>query len=396
MSRKDSEIPAEPDETGESLPPPEILPAQPETSAAKSPEIGIIPDSSRELEGLREEVENAFEVKGKKTKPAGIKKEPDLLGDFRDSQITGDGKIQFTAEEQKDAHAQIREHKGKFAFSPPSLVLGAKTDTEYDSNARNFSTRTKILTLEDGNRVFAVYNYPTSIFHRALDGFSKHMAGDRMSKASSADWKGVFESRSNIPVIECDDPQVVLMPYLPNVNAHDLFADNHKIKDFGPCPWAENITMEDKLELGEQIIREIENVHKTGKCWGETILPNVIITAEKKPVIVDPETQYDKGVPVKEQMARDLRDVIMSICGSLHASEKQATGDYGLITERLMTQYSDKEVLGELKRVVSQKPTFIQKIFRGFYETARLGIPPKEYEKVVAAILASGNEVAEK
>lgn len=342
------------------------------------------PDNKRELEQLKIEVQEAFHEENVGTAHV---EENILMGDFKGAQLTDTGKIKFSPEEEKDAGRQIAAHKSKFLLSAPSVFQGSLTATEYGSKARNFSTRTKIIELEDGKKVFAVYNYPLSSVHRFLDGMFKHLAGDRMGKAASGDWKKTFEARSNVPTIECEDPRVVMMPYLPNINAHDLFANNHKIKDFGECSWAEGTTTEDKLEFGDQIIQELERVHKTGKCWGETILPNIIITAEKQVVIVDPETQYDKDVPEAEQKARDLRDIIMSICGALHKSEPKDVGNYQAVVKRLMGQYSDKSVLQETKKLAAQKPTFIQSIFRVLHDSARLGISPAEYKKVSEAIL---------
>lgn len=178
---------------------------------------------------------------------------------------------------------------------------------------------------------------------------------------------------------------MVLMPYLANLNAHDLFARNKEIKDFGSCDWAENFNLEDKLKLGEKIVDELAKIHQSGRTWGETILPNIIITETQRPVIVDPETQYDNRVSKEEQRARDLKDLLLSISGAIQASEKIT--DYRPVVKQLLDRYPDREIIEELKNLVAQRPTFIQKIFRGFYETARLGINQKEYQKVTAAIL---------
>ena len=364
----------------------QIIETERETAEAAKPEK---PEKTEQE--LRQEIDTVLGEK--KAATVAREEQPAPMGDFLGSPLTEAGQIKLSQEQSEDAARQIENHKRKFSFSAPSLAKGYKTATEYDSKVSNFSTRTKILNLETGEKVFAVYNYPLSFVHRLLDGASKRLAGDRMSKASSKDWKKTFESRSNIPTIECDDPDMVLLPYIPNVNAHDLFAKNHEIKDFGECSWAENITLDDKLEFGDKMVHAIEAVHNKGKRWGETILPNIIITAEKQVVIVDPETQYDKGVPLKEQKARDLRDMIMSICGALRSSEGESAVDYGVVTQRLMSQYSDKSVIEELKTLVAKKPTFIQKMFRGAYESARLGISAKEYEKVAAAISADKDKV---
>ncbi len=325
------------------------------------------------------------EYKGQEDGPK-LKSAQELLGDFKDARFNEDGKIELSETDKEQAVLEIVKIKAKYCFSMPSLLAGQNTATEYDNRVGNFSTRTKIMTLEDGRRVFAVYNYPMSWIHRALDRAAKHLSGDRMAKASSSDWKRTFESRSNIPIIECEDKNVVLMPYLPNINCHDLFAHNKEIKDFGPCEFAKDIDLDGKIKIAEEIVTAVLRVHRKGKTWGETILPNIIITPEGKLIIVDPETQYDKGVPVQEQKARDIRDIIMSICGHLKYSEK--IDDYEPVVDRLLSQYADKGVVEELKKVVSMKPTRINKVMRGIYETVRLGINPTEYQKVVDVILA--------
>ncbi|MDO8617597.1 MAG: hypothetical protein Q7N87_01750 [Candidatus Uhrbacteria bacterium] len=310
-----------------------------------------------------------------------------LSGDFADSPRDDKGRIILNAQAKAQLEKKMESHKKMFRFSAPSLFSGAKTATEYDSKVANFSTRTDIVELENGQKVFAVYNYSTSWVHRALDTFMKKMCGDRMAKASSRDWKGVFEARSNVPIIAYDgDPRVVLMPYLPNMNAYDLFANSSEIKNFGPCPWAQSMTTEGKLAFGEAIVDEVKKVHASGKTWGETILPNMIITADRQPVIVDPETQYDADVSLAEQRARDVKDLIFSMCGALHKSE--GITDYQPVVARLLARYSDSDIVTEVKRVVSQKPTWLQKIFRAGYETARLGISPQEQQKVIEAIRA--------
>jgi len=335
--------------------------------------------------------------------------DPALFGDFVGAEKDEGGRILLTekageAEETvKKLAEDIRKFKGEKRFSLPSVAKGAPTHTEYNSKVRNFSTRTRIIELDDGRKVFAVYNYPASRVHRFFDGLMKRFAGDKMSKASSSEWKQVFEERSNIPIIKYDDPNVVLMPFLPNVNAHDLFARNKEIVEeggnFGACQeLAKNIDLEGKLDIGKRIISELEAVHGEGKTWGETILPNMIITPEGRPIIVDPETRYKKGVPIAEQKARDLRDILMSVCGALHHSESDDNKSvvYKTIVSSLLDNYSDASVIGELQRVVSKKPTFIQKIFRGSYESARLGISVPEYKKVAEAIKSYRRKQQEK
>ena len=176
------------------------------------------------------------------------------------------------------------------------------------------------------------------------------------------------------------------MPYLPNMNAYDVFANGRDIKDFGPCPWAEGMDLESKIGLGEQIVAELGRVHAKGKAWGETILPNVIVTSNKQPVIVDPETEYSGDVSFEEQKARDVRDLLLSLSGALHKAE--GVVDYAPSIRRFLASYPEKAVVLELKKLVAEKPTLLQRVIRSTYEVARLGISPQEYQKVCEAILA--------
>ncbi len=351
----------------------EITPLQKEM-----PEFEDYKQNTDELEDIRKQL---CQVKKTIEEPEKL-----LLGDFKDGELNINGKIGLSEGDEKRTVLEIKKIKLKHRFSLPSLFAGSKTATEYDSKADNFSTRTDIITLEDGRKIFAVYNYPMSWIHRSLDGISKYLAGDKMAKASSSDWKKTFESRSNIPIIECKDENVVLMPFIQNINAYDLFARNKEIEDFGQCEFAKDIGFDGKMQVAEKIIVELRAIHQKGKTWGETPLTNIIVTPEGNPIIVDPETQYYKDVPIVEQKARDIKDVVMSVCGALKYSEK--INDYKPVVDRLLFQYADKEVVEELKKVISKKTTRIEKFVMFLYGVARLRINMVEYQKVTDAILA--------
>jgi len=341
----------------------------------------VVEDNEREktLTEIKERVNNLYDSEDKNII------DPRLLGDFFDSKIE-DNKIIFSDEDQRETTAQVHKIKMSNNFRLPSLMTGIKTATTYDSQVTNFSTKTNIIKTKDGKRIFAVDCYPASQIHRWCDGLGKRMVGHKFVKVPSSRWKKVFEERSNIPVINNDDSRVALMPYLPNINLRDLMAGNKDIDDFGECKWAENIKLEDKKEIVNKIIDEVGNLHNQGKTWGETILHNMIITNEQKVVVCDPETVYDNNVPQIERMASDLRDVAFSISGALLKSKE--INDPQEIINQVLSRYNNKEVVGELKRLVSQKKTLIQKIFMSFYETVRIGVKNmKEYDQVKQAIL---------
>lgn len=133
----------------------------------------------------REQKESLEHLRGQLAPKEISKRDNDLRGSFSDAKLDSFGQIELESSEKKEVAKSVKKIKKQFKFSLPSLLRGAQTATEYDSRARNFSTRTTIINLEGDKKIFAVYNYPLSWIHRWLDGFSKRMAGDRMAKASS-------------------------------------------------------------------------------------------------------------------------------------------------------------------------------------------------------------------
>jgi tRNA A-37 threonylcarbamoyl transferase component Bud32 len=310
----------------------------------------------------------------------------DRFGDFSGAAMK-DGKIVLSEEALAAVMSGVEDLKAD-AGAVPSLAKGVRIAAEYDIRTNNFSTETRIVELPDGRKVFAVHANKASSVHRALDGLMKSLSGLKMRKADRAGWKTAFEAKSNIPVIANDDPNVALMPYLPNVNAYDLFANNKEIKDFGECDWAGRADLEAKLGHADDIVDEIRRLHGQGKVWGEPILPNIIITKDGKPVICDPEIRYDKDVSETEAMARDLKDLIISISGAL--SRAEGVEDLKPVVTRLLDRYGDEEVIAELKKLASQKRTAMQNLVFG-YEQVRSGASSKkEYDAVLAHIREYG------
>jgi tRNA A-37 threonylcarbamoyl transferase component Bud32 len=306
-----------------------------------------------------------------------------VYGDFTD-QADEKGKISLTAEQNAALEPFIEKIKTEDSFSPPSLLIGGKTATEYKSRARNFSTRTRILTLPDGRRVFVVHNYPMSGIHRELDALGKWTAGAPMRKAKSKDWKKQYESKSNVATIENDDPDIILVPYIDNVNANDLLAFNHEIDDFGIMPEVKDFGLEEKMDLADSIVDEIAKTHAKGVAWGEAIVANMIIGKDHKPIIVDPEVSYNKGVPLAEQKARDLLDFLQSLVSALRRSEKNI--DIESIVQRIMNRYPDAGVKSEIPAIIKDKSRWIRKLLRPIHELPRLGQNNKDYNAVLDAL----------
>jgi tRNA A-37 threonylcarbamoyl transferase component Bud32 len=345
---------------------------QPEISSKKDPPK-IEPIVDVEFNKSQPNIEQAAELKA------------DYLGDFMESKVEKNTII-LPEEQNSELQKKGQEHARKKKGSTPSLLKGDKTAAEYDIQVGNFSTRTGILHMDDGKRVFAVYNYDSSWIHRKLDGLSKRLSGDKMTKASSKEWKQLFEAKSNIPTIPNPDPNLVLMPYIPNVNAYDAIANNKTIENFGECDWAKTLSPGDKIVIGKSIIQELASLHGKNIAWGETILPNIILSKNQKPIIVDPEVSYGKNVPLEEQKARDLHDLLRSISGALNKSEGVTDESYNSVVKQLLDSYQDQKVITKLKEISAKKPSLVAKIYAPFYEPARLGISMKEAKKVDQAI----------
>jgi tRNA A-37 threonylcarbamoyl transferase component Bud32 len=289
-------------------------------------------------------------------------------------------KIALSNAEQVKLQEKIEQIKKRIVL--PALAKGNKTATNYDSRVTNYSTLTNIVTLADGRKLFVVYNYPYSQVHRSLDGFMKRLTGCRMEKANSREWKNRFESKSRLPVIPCEDENIVVMPFVSNINLYDLFVYKDDIKDFGECQFAETADVEGLLGIVDKIVVEVTDTHEKNITWGELILPNIIIDKEEKVHICDPETAYDKEVPIHEQKARDLSDLIVSVAAAL---DKYGI-EHGQAVKRVLDSYNDKEVIAELKVLASKKPKFLEKVFFG-YTKVRLGLKDKEQlQKIKEAI----------
>ena len=152
------------------------------------------------------------------------------------------------------------------------------------------------------------------------------------------------------------------MPFIPNVNALDAFVHDKEIKKFGECAWAEHLTPEDKLELAHRIMDEMRRLHGKGTVWGEAILPNIIFTKDRQPVICDPEVRFDEDMPLKEAMARDLKDICLSIGSALATAEGL---DVETVVQGLLDRYGDREVVIELPTSGSSKKHIVATTHQG-------------------------------
>ncbi len=269
----------------------------------------------------------------------------------------------------------------------PAIAHGFPVATTYDSQICNFSAQTRIIKLPSGERLFALHKFPSSWVTRSIiDRAHKWLVGCRIKKVDSQHWKSLFEAKTQIPTIECSDPNTILMPFIPSINLQDLFTRQDKMKDFGECGFAKEYTTEDLMKILEKVAKKLRvDIHGIGLIWGEIILPNLIIDSEQNVHICDPESQYRPDLSLSEQQARDLFLLIIS---SASAINKSSQVDYTATVKRILDAYGDSpDTMKKLQKVAEEKTRFIQKIFFGAMQSF-LGVKNREeYENIKKAIV---------
>lgn len=305
----------------------------------------------------------------------------DLYGAFA-ADHGQDGRIALRGEAAESAERLVADfHRDAKAFS--NLAAGERIAAEYETRTNNFRAQTRLDTLSDGRKVFMIYDYKGSFVHRFLDGMMKRLNGLPMAKVDRKEWKRQQETKTAIPVIENADPHMAMMPYVPNANGKDVFANNAEIESFGTCAWAKESDLEEKNALSGRIMDEMKRFHDVHGGWGEAVLSNVIFTEDKNPVLCDFEVAYGKKVSLAEAKARDVKDMCMSVAAALEAAHGQ---DNAATVKTLLDRYADPEVLAELKRLASKKRGVLGTIFFG-YEQARTGTKSKkQYDAILKAI----------
>ncbi len=350
----------------------------PEAAAGEVREFGTLDTTAEAVEDAREARSKLSELK------AAAADQPSLrTGDFANAEKNLDGQIILSASDQAAVQEQITKlQHGARNFAP--LLNGTRIAAEYDIKVNNFSTHTKIIELPDGRKAFAVFAHPGSSLHRSLDGVMKHAAGLRMGKVSRDNWKRAFQEHARIPQIECQDPYTVLMPFIPNVNAYDVLANNKDIKDFGAMTWAGKVDASQKEVLLKSVVTEISAIHSEGIAWGECILPNLIFDDEQRAIMCDPEVRYDASVPLPEAQARDLMDIVLSSCAALRKSEGKA--DYASTVKLMLDTYADQNIIAVLQGLSDAPFTFSQGL--SFWnEKLRTGVKDRaEYDAIRQAI----------
>jgi tRNA A-37 threonylcarbamoyl transferase component Bud32 len=306
------------------------------------------------------------------------------LGDFQSSEIVN-GQIALSGRDTRLALSEAIKFGKQVEGSKVAISKGYKVAAAYDAQVQGWTTQSKIITLPDGKRLFVLYNYPAGNWRRLADRFMEFLSGDKMRKPKPKDWKSTVESRSNIPTIKDMPDNVVVMPFVESINAYDIFAHKKDIKDFGPFDWAKDISVEERIKLLEPMAVELERIHKAGRTWGEAILPNFILTKDKKPILIDPETVYEQ-IPVPEQQATDLRNLITSACGSLARGERYS--DFKVVIRNILAGYKDKLVLGALKKLCGEPLSAWKNLFFNLFTRYRVGATDlNEFETVMQVIV---------
>jgi hypothetical protein len=306
-------------------------------------------------------------------------------GDFEDASVSPEKQIRLTPAEYKKLNKKTDAFFEEVKDSKTATNVGYDVPAAYDAHVKGWTTRAKIIDI-DGKKAFALCNYPASRWRRLSDRMMEYISGDPMHKPKPSTWKETVEARSNIPTIAGTPENMVLMPYIESINAYDVFAEQKNIKDFGPFEWAKTLTLEDKIAMAGDFAKTLKATHDTGRTWGEAILPNLILTKDKTPILIDAETTYE-GIPTNEQKALDIRNLISSISGALARSAE--VKDFRPIVKNVLDQYPDPEIRTELKRVCSQPQPWRQRLVFNTFSKFRLGATDlDEFERVKKAIVA--------
>lgn len=208
------------------------------------------------------------------------------------------------------------------------------------SQAKNWSTITRIIDLSDGRKVYLVYRYALSWMHALLDNSIRILCGRHSWKCvTRRGWQKRFERKSRIRLYELHVPGVVAMEYVHNRNLWDVLVNN-----FGNLSYVE---VERALA---DIVRQVNEMHAERVAWADLIVNNLIIRSDTGGgVICDTEVGYLPWVSTKRQQVLDWRDFIFSVCGawSQHPEWKDRMCD---MAQAMVMAIRNSEVRNELIR----------------------------------------------
>jgi len=218
------------------------------------------------------------------------------------------------------------------------------------SEITNFSTITRLVTLESGRKVFLVYRYPLSWIHSITDGIQRIGSGKWSRKPLfRLSWHRLFTNKSRIPTIAIMVPGVVAMPYEPNWNLWDIL--KNRVAD---------IPAEELLAIFSDVVDQVNELHRNGQSWGELIVNNIILSTETlKPVICDTEVTYCWFTEHRWQCMSDWHDLIFSACGALNHHELTAD----VLAKHIFSKIDRQAVRDILQDCCAKGRTIGHKIF---------------------------------
>lgn len=366
---------------------PEALVEQKTAKESSEPPLEAESSSGIRQEGEEAERVARTELEALREHLHGEKSEEErrlVLGDFGGATIQG-GQVVLS---EKETCVLAEAASVFFAETKDSKVAttkGYKVAGVYDTQVQGWTTQSKIIDL-DGKKVFILCSYPAGAMRRRTDRLMERLSGDPMRKPKPAEWKGIVESRSNIPTIAGMPEGIVAMPFVESINVYDIFAHQKDIKDYGPFEWAKTMSVDERLDLIGPLAEELKRVHDGGKTWGEAILPNFVLTKDRTPILVDPETTYE-GIDLPEQKALDLRNLILSAYGALARAEKFT--DPEAVIARVLDGYDDAAVKKSLAQLCEKPLSLRKRLFFNLFGRYRIGATDlKEFELVRGAIHA--------
>lgn len=280
--------------------------------------------------------------------------------------------IHYVNSELREIKKEIGQFKRRNWFRLPCLFHGNKVASNNpESMIGNFSTITETFQTSEGRWVYIIYAYPLSVIHRVLDTLMKYLTQKYCTKTiSPSKWKKAFTERSLIPVMQQDDPSVVVLPYIDGENFRDILAG-----------FAGRYTLAKKEDLIRASVAFINNLHATNIVWGELIVANMMRSKKGEIILCDTETTYYRGTIV-EQKASDWLDFICSCCGDLRRAHP---GTESRVVNIVMDGIANEAVKSCLKNMCHKKRSFSHVLFSP-YTTARLSTPPWLYKKIKALI----------
>ena len=230
-------------------------------------------------------------------------------GDFGDRPLQ-DGRLALTDVEQSalevaaDTHLQEAATVCPQGATPIAACYGARICQR---------TSCSFIVNVGDCRFFILHKRRSSCRHRWLLSLLNLSRGLPLWKPVGPSWKKLVESRSLVPTFDWAKPNFVATPFVESVNACDLFRHRHELRDLpASLKWVGEATQHDLLDIVTKIGELLAVAHRAGRPWGEAILENVIVDAQRRTMLVDPETVF-YVIPTWLRREHDLRMLVDSV-----------------------------------------------------------------------------------